>query len=68
MVYGPKEVSSLFLLQCSVCLVANGRYTPNTYQLLLSYISEQFNIQFNSLNKLYLLMENIQVIYDYFFN
>ena len=23
-------------------------------------------IQFNSLNKLYLLMENIQVIYDYF--
>ena len=39
----PKRFSSLFLLQCSVCLVANGRYTPNTYQLLLSYISEQFN-------------------------
>ena len=36
--WSQRDNSSLFLLQCSVCFAADGRKTPNTYHVLLSYI------------------------------
>ena len=36
--WSQRDNSSLFLLQCSVYFAADGRKTPNTYHVLLSYI------------------------------
>ena len=36
--WSQRDNSSLFLLQCSVYFAADGRETPNTYHVLLSYI------------------------------
>ena len=36
--WSQRDISSLFLLQSSVYFAADGRKTPNTYHVLLSYI------------------------------
>ena len=42
--WSQRDNSSLFLLQCSVCFAADGRKTPNTYHVLLSYIVSNLTI------------------------